>query len=69
MRKRSMLHLDQKQASYKGHTAHSGDYDGEVVEREAEVIKSVMAQLLSEKAAFVEPQPQEKKGFWGFFKR
>lgn len=29
------LHLDQKAPVYKGVTAHSGEYDGEVVEREA----------------------------------
>lgn len=33
------LHLDQKKPSYEGSTAHSGEYDGEVVEREAERIK------------------------------
>jgi len=32
------LHLDQKKPSYKGATGHSGDYDGPVVEREAERI-------------------------------
>ena len=29
------LHLDQKRPIYEGVTAHSGEYDGEVVEREA----------------------------------
>lgn len=29
------LHLDQKQASYSGTTAHSGEYDGPAVEDEA----------------------------------
>lgn len=36
------LHLDQKQPSYEGHTAHSGEYDGELVAREAERIKRIM---------------------------
>ncbi len=36
------LHLDQKRPIYEGVTAHSGEYDGEVVEREAERIKSTM---------------------------
>ncbi len=36
------LHLDQKQPSYKGHTAHSGEYEGELVEREAERIQKIM---------------------------
>ncbi|MBI4276463.1 hypothetical protein HY629_01340 [Candidatus Uhrbacteria bacterium] len=29
------IHLDQKQASYAGSHAHSGEYDGDLVEREA----------------------------------
>ena len=34
------LHLDQKQPSYQGTAAHSGEYDGPVVEREAKRILS-----------------------------
>jgi hypothetical protein len=37
------LHLDQKKPSYEGSTGHSGDYDGEVVENEAERIKSMLS--------------------------
>ncbi|MFH1894548.1 MAG: hypothetical protein ABH813_01435 [Patescibacteria group bacterium] len=33
------LHLDQKGPIYRGTTAHSGEYDGELVEKEAERIK------------------------------
>lgn len=43
------LHLDQKKPSYlpagrqvKGYHAHSGDYDGEVVESEAERIQQLL---------------------------
>jgi len=32
------LHLDQKQASYEGSSAHSGDYDSEIVQKEAQRI-------------------------------
>jgi|SRR3989338_3084436 len=32
------LHLDQKYASYKGSSAHSGEYDGDTVQAEAERI-------------------------------
>lgn len=32
------LHLDQKRPIYENVTAHSGEYDGEVVEREADRI-------------------------------
>lgn len=36
------LHLDQKKPSYEGQTGHSGDYDGSVVDGEAERIKSLL---------------------------
>ncbi len=32
------IHLDQKKVSYKGQTAHSGDYDEEIVKQEAKRI-------------------------------
>lgn len=35
------LHLDQKQPSYGGTAAHSGEYKGELVENEAGRIKSI----------------------------
>lgn len=36
------LHLDQKKPSYRGTTAHSGEYeDSELLEKEAEIIKNV----------------------------
>lgn len=35
------LHLDQKKPSYEGATAHSGEYEGELVEKEAERIKQI----------------------------
>ena len=34
------LHLDQKFTSYEGASAHSGEYDGEIVETEATRIKN-----------------------------
>ncbi len=36
------IHLDQKKPIYKGVTAHSGDYDGEVVEGEVQRIKDII---------------------------
>lgn len=36
------LHLDQKRPTYGKHTAHSGEYDGALVEEEARRIKSVI---------------------------
>jgi len=34
------LHLDQKQPSYQGNSAHSGEYDGPLVKQEAQRIQS-----------------------------
>jgi len=36
------LHLDQKVPSYNGVAAHSGEYSGEVVAKEAERIKEIL---------------------------
>lgn len=36
------LHLDQKKPSYGGHTAHSGEYDGDVVAGEAGRIQELL---------------------------
>lgn len=36
------LHLDQKEPSYKGTHAHSGEYEGPVVQDEADRIKSLL---------------------------
>lgn len=36
------LHLDQKRPIYKGVTAHGGEYEGELVEKEAERIKQIL---------------------------
>lgn len=35
------LHIDQKRPSYGKETAHSGEYEGNIVEKEAERIKSL----------------------------
>lgn len=39
------LHLDQKNMSYKGSTAHSGDYDGNLLTEEAERMKGFFEKL------------------------
>ncbi|MBI4099306.1 hypothetical protein HY442_02145 [Candidatus Parcubacteria bacterium] len=39
---RLRLHLDQKKPSYEGSTAHSGEYDSEVVAREMERIRKAL---------------------------
>jgi len=57
------LHIDQKQASYEGATAHSGDYDSDLVKQEGQRIYSQIIQE-SQQATVVTPEPEEKKGFW-----
>lgn len=37
------LHLDQKRPIYRGTSAHSGEYEGEIVEKEAERIKQILS--------------------------
>jgi hypothetical protein len=56
------LHLDAKKPSYEGIAAHSGEYDGEVVEKEAKRI-----QLISEKFLLSAPNGQigfKKESSW-----
>lgn len=36
------LHLDQKWASYAGNRAHSGEHEGELIEKEAERVKEII---------------------------
>ena len=53
------LHLDQKKPSYGGGTrAHGGEYDGDVVEREAERLKTFVYKLDKPQAK----KPEVKKG-------
>jgi len=60
------LHLDQKQASYEGSSAHNGEYEGEAVEMEAARIAGAMAKLKEERfSSRVTPAIEEKKGLWG----
>ena len=60
------LHLDQKQVSYEsaGTHAHSGEYEGDTVEREADRIKEIMDAMAAAPKAVSEEKP-EKKGLLG----
>lgn len=42
------IHLDQKQASYEGTSAHSGEYDGEIVAQEVQRLRG-----------FLQPSPSQ----------
>ncbi len=39
------LHLDQKKTIYKGTIAHSGEYDGAIVEQEAKRVKEIIEKI------------------------
>ena len=69
------LHIDQKKASYAGSTAHSGEYEGPLVEQEMERMQHSIASLSNtQPAARATPQvttpkttaaPEKKKSsFW-----
>lgn len=62
------LHVDQKEASYEGTSAHAGEYEGPVVEREMKRIAEFVAGLKG--GASLPSQDsgdptEKKKGFWG----
>lgn len=42
------LHLDMKRPSYEGAVAHSGEYDGTLIERESQRIKNVAEKFILE---------------------
>ena len=53
------LHLDMKQPSYAGTSAHAGEYDGPLVEREVERIRKGIMAMTAPPA-----EEPKKKGFW-----
>lgn len=59
------LHVDQKEASYAGSSAHAGEYEGAVVEREMARIEAFVAGLSREATAPPPTAATKKKGFWG----
>jgi hypothetical protein len=59
------LHLDQRQTRYEGQTAHSGEYDGELVENEAARIREIIEKWLSTETK--SSPAKEDEGFWKKF--
>lgn len=62
------LHVDQKEASYEGTSAHAGEYEGSVVEREMSRIVQFVTGLkyvTSLPPQDSTPSTAKKKGFWG----
>jgi hypothetical protein len=53
------LHLDQKRPTYEGFSAHSGEYEGPAVEREAQRLRDIAAKIVTEPES-----PQKPKGLF-----
>ncbi len=47
------LHLDAKKPSYEGSSAHSGEYDGAVVENESQRIQRISEKIISKSENFL----------------
>ncbi len=58
------LHLDQKEASYSGTSAHAGEYEGPLVEREMHRIKQSVESLKRTPAPKPQTKTEDKGGFW-----
>ena len=71
------LHLDMKKPSYAGTSAHSGEYDGDLVDREAQRLKNISDKFISENTLQYQPlgfsakggsasgrKKEEESGFW-----
>lgn len=61
------LHLDQKKPSYAGAHAHSGEYNGPLVDQEASRIRGLIKNQLDNQNQKPTPVPQPNKN--GFFSR
>ncbi len=61
------LHVDQKEASYEGTSAHAGEYEGPVVEREMQrihaEIRSMIGSKTSAPSSSTSTPPAKKSGF------
>ncbi len=53
------LHLDQKKPTYEGFSAHSGEYEGPAVEREAQRLRDLAAKVVAQP-----PSAQPPKGLF-----
>lgn len=55
------LHLDQKQASYKGSNMHGGEYDGPTVEREMARIEKWVQAVSGKRSTLAQNTPMQPK--------
>jgi hypothetical protein len=59
------MHLDQKQVSYEGSSRHSGEYEGDAVEREAQRMQGIIEKLEEEMDERISEELSEKpRGFF-----
>ena len=58
------LHIDQKEPTYGGNRAHSGEYNGPVIQQECDRLRAFAQSLAAPPASTPKP-PQEKKGCLG----
>ena len=58
------LHLDMKKPSYEGVTAHSGEYEGELVKNEILRIQKISKNFISQEASKPPLEFFKKKSFW-----
>ena len=63
------LHLDQKRPSYESSYAHSGEYDGEVLEQEAEKVKLLIDKAIEETKENEQTAAAKPSFFRKIFKR
>jgi len=67
------LHLDQKEASYKGNHMHSGEYDGPLVEQEIANLKQFIVDLVKKEqektqtSKISETKATTEKPWWKIF--
>lgn len=61
------LHMDAKQPSYEGASAHSGEYDSPLVEQEMARIENESQKYISEKEIFTLGFKKEKNWWERFF--
>ena len=59
------LHVDQKEASYEGMSAHAGEYVGPLVEAEMRRIAGFIGGLRGTVQSSAPTPTEKKKGFWG----
>ena len=59
------LHVDQKEASYEGTSAHAGEYEGPLVQREMNRIAEFLSSLHTPPPPSAPTPSAPKKGFWG----